>query len=45
MKMKDVLYVPGLTKNFLSISDLDKKCFKVAFIHGEVLMFPKGKTI
>ena len=24
---------------------LDKKCFKVAFVDGEVLMFPKGKTI
>ena len=29
MKMKDVLYVPGLTKNFLSISTLDKKGFRV----------------
>jgi hypothetical protein len=45
MKMKDVLYVPGLTKNLLSISALDKKGFRVAFIDGEVLMWPKGKTI
>jgi hypothetical protein len=45
MKMKDVLYVPGLTKNLLSISALDKKGFGVAFIDGEVLMWPKGKTI
>jgi hypothetical protein len=45
MKMNDVLYVPGLTKNFLSISALDKKGFMVAFIDGEVLMWPKGKTI
>jgi hypothetical protein len=44
MKMKDVLYVPGLMKNFLSISDLDKKGFKIAFIDGEFLMWPKGKT-
>jgi hypothetical protein len=43
MKMKDVLYVPGLTKNLLSISSLDKKGFRVAFIDGEVLMWPKGK--
>jgi hypothetical protein len=43
--MKDVLYVPSLTKNLLSISDLDKKGFKVAFIDGKVLMWPKGKTI
>jgi hypothetical protein len=45
MKMKDVLYVLGLTKNLLSISDLHKKGFIVAFIYGEVLMCPKGKTI
>jgi hypothetical protein len=45
MKMKDVLYVPGLTNNLLSISALDKKGFRVAFIDGEVLMWPKGKTI
>jgi hypothetical protein len=40
MKMKDVIYVPGLTKNLLSISGLDKKGFRVAFIDGEVLMWP-----
>jgi hypothetical protein len=45
MKMKDVLYVPGLTKNLLSISALDKKGFRVSLIDGEVLMWPKGKTI
>jgi hypothetical protein len=45
MKMKDVLYVPSLTKNLLSISALDKKGFRVAFIDGEVLMWPKGKTM
>jgi hypothetical protein len=45
MRMKDVLYVPSLTKNFLSISALDKKGFRVAIIDGEVLMWPKGKTI
>jgi hypothetical protein len=45
MRMKDVLYVPGLTKNLLSISALHKKGFRVAFIDGEVLMWPKRKTI
>ena len=45
MKMKDVLYVSCLKKNLLSISTLDKKGFRVAFIDGEVLMCPKGKTI
>ena len=45
LKMKDVLYVPGLKKNLLSISALDAKGMKVAFVDGQVLMWPKGKTI
>ena len=45
LKMKDVLYVPNLKKNLLSISALDKKGFRVAFIDGQVLMWPKGKNI
>jgi transposase InsO family protein len=45
MKMKDVLYVPGLTKNLLSISALEKKGFRIAFIDGEVLMWAKGETM
>jgi transposase InsO family protein len=45
LKMKDVLYVPGLKKNLLSISALEKKGFKVAFIDGEVLMWAKGETL
>ena len=45
MKMKDVLYVLGLKKNLLSISALDEKLYIVAFIDGEVLMWPRGKSI
>jgi len=45
MKMKEVLYVLGLKKNLLSISALDKKGFRVAFIDGQVLMWPRGKTL
>ena len=45
MKMKDVLYVPGLKKNLISISSLDKKGFRVAIVDGNVLMWTKGKTI
>jgi hypothetical protein len=45
MRMKGVLYVPGLKKNLLSISALDKKGFRVAFVDDEVLMWSKGKTI
>ena len=45
MKMKEVLYVPGLKKNLLSISTLDKKGYRVFFIDGQVLMWSKGKTL
>ena len=45
MKMKEVLYVPSLKINLLSISTLDKKGYKVAFINGQVLMWSKGKTV
>ena len=43
--MKEVLFVPGLKKNLLSISILDAKGMQVAFIDGQVIMWPKGKTI
>ena len=45
MKMKEVLYVPGLKNNLLSISTLDKKGYKVSFIDGYILMWSKGKTL
>jgi hypothetical protein len=45
MKMKEVLYVLGLKKNLLSISSLDENGFRVAFIDGQVLMWPRGKTL
>ena len=45
MKMKDFLFVLGLKKNLLSISELDAKGIRVAFVDGQVLMWPKGKTI
>ena len=40
--MKDGLYAPGLKKNLLSIS---AKGMRVAFVNGQVLMWPIGKTI
>ena len=45
LKMKDVLYVPGLKKNLLSIFALDAKGMRVAFVDGRFLMCPKGNTI
>jgi hypothetical protein len=44
MKMKEVLYVPGLKKNLLSISTLDEKGYRVAFVDGQVLMWSRGNT-
>ena len=43
--MKDVLYVPGLNKDLLSIYALDAKGIRVSFVNGQVLMWPRGKTI
>ena len=45
MKMQDVLFVPCLNKNLLSISTLDAKGIRVSFVDGQVLMRPRGKTI
>ena len=45
MKMKEVLYIPGLKKNLLSISSLDKKGYRIAFIDRQVLMWTKGKAL
>ena len=45
IKMTDVLFVPGLKKNLLSISALDAKGTRVAFVDGQVLMWSRGKTM
>ena len=45
LTMKEVLLVPGLKKNLLSISALYAKGMQVAFIDGQVIMWPKGNTI
>ena len=45
LKMKDMLYVPGLKKNILSISTLEANGMIVAFVDVQVLMWPKGNTI
>ena len=45
LKMKDVMHVPILKKNILSISTLYEKGMRVAFVDGQVLMWPKGNTI
>jgi hypothetical protein len=44
MKMKEVLYVLGLKKNLLSISGMYEKGYRVAFVYGQALMWPRGNT-
>ena len=39
LTMKEVLLVPGLKKNLLSISALDAKGMRVAFVYGQVAMW------
>jgi hypothetical protein len=43
--IQDVLYVPGLKKNLLSTSTLEDKGYRVAFMNGQVLVWPKGSSI
>ena len=45
LKMKDVLYVPGLNNNLLSIYALDAKGMRFSFVNGQVLMWLKGKKL
>ena len=43
--MKYVLYVLGLENNMIAIYELYAKGIHVAFVDGQVLMWPKGNTI
>ena len=45
LKKKDVLYIPRLNKNLLSIPALDVKGMRVAFVDGQVMMWQRGKKI
>jgi hypothetical protein len=43
--IKDILFVQKLKKNLISISALEDKGFKVAFVDGQVLLWPKNSSI
>lgn len=45
LHLNNILYVPGLKKNFLSISCLEDKGERVAFVDGKVLVWGKGSSI
>ena len=40
--LKDVLYVPGLKKNLVSISCIEDRGFVVLFEKGQVYIYPQG---
>lgn len=45
LRMRNVLYVPELKKNLLSISAMEDKGFRIAFVDGKVLTWPKESSI
>lgn len=44
LHMSNVLFLPGLNKNHLSILELEDKCYSVSFVDGKVLVWPKGRV-
>jgi hypothetical protein len=45
MLLREVLYVPGLKKNLVSVSAIEERGYEVLFHDGQVLLFPKGSSI
>jgi hypothetical protein len=39
MLLRDVLYVPGLKKNLISVSTIEERGYEVLFHDGQVLLF------
>eukprot|EP00253_Pinus_taeda_P012026 PITA_12026 len=42
LKVTEVLYVPGMRKNLISVSALEDRGYEVLFREGQVLMYPRG---
>ena len=45
IELTKVLYVPSIKRNLLSISSLEAEGFRVTFIEGKVLAWPKNSNI
>lgn len=45
LQLSDVLYVPGIKRNLVSVSALEDKGYEVAFSKGKVLAWPKNSHI
>ena len=44
LRVSDVLYVPGMKKNLISVSALEDKGYDVLFRRGRVLIYPMGTS-
>ena len=45
LRMNDVLYVPGMKRNLVSISTLEDKGYRVTFADGNVLAWHKNSSM
>jgi hypothetical protein len=45
MTLTEVLYVPGLKKNLVSVYTIEEKGYEALFRDGQVLLFPIGSSI
>ena len=45
LHIKDILYVPGLKKNLLSVVGLEDKGYKVIFMDRKVLLWSKNERL
>jgi hypothetical protein len=45
MLLREVLYVPRLKKNLVSVSAIEERGYEVLFHDGQVLLFAKGSSI
>ena len=45
LHMNDVLYVPGMKRNLVSISTLEDKGYRVTFADGKVLAWHKDSSM
>ena len=43
--IEDILYVPGLKKNLLSVASLEDKGYKVIFMDRKVLLWVKNEKL
>jgi hypothetical protein len=45
LTLTEVLYVPGLKKNLVSVSTIEEKGYEVLFRDGKVLLFPRVASL